>query len=124
MLREYRWEDEDTLRKIHAKYFAQEFSFPDFATGFLCAFTIEDENGIITTGGIRPLAEAIVITNKERNVYDRRQSLLQILDALAYCAGSSGFRQMTAFVQDKKWEKRLIRSGFNYTKGTSLYLNL
>lgn len=112
------------LMDIHSRFFANEFPFPDFFQGFLTSFVVESPDGIITAGGVRPIAEMIMITDKDRNVHDKRLALIQALDAAEYVCKKMGFNEIHAFVQNPLWEGRLKRTGFQPTKGHSLVLQL
>lgn len=111
------------LKKIHEKFYKDEFEFPDFAR-FLFSFVVTDNNGIISAGGIRLIPEAILITDKDRSVRIRKAALLSILTALAFITDKEGYDQIHAFIQDRSWEKHLKKMGFQDCKGHALYLNL
>ena len=116
--------DTKELKKIHEKFFKSEFSFPDFTKGFTCAFTVYDAYGIIASGGIKPILEAIVMTNKDRGIKDKREGLYNLMQACNYITKVEGYNQMHAFVQDRKWLRHLVKVGFNPTKGQALVLDL
>lgn len=117
--------DLDELRTIHEKYYKDEFCFDDFISGFLASCVISDESGrIVSAGGMRALAEMVLITNKDCSVRDRREALYMILNASCYQAPRLGFNSLHAFIQEEKWLKQLKRIGFKETKGKSLVLPL
>lgn len=116
--------DLDFLRRIHEKHFGQEFVLPDFLHKYYCAFTVEDADGILTIGGVRPIAEVVTVTNKDRAPKDRLDALYRILDVSMFVAQKHDFDQLHAFVQDKRWSNRLLRNGFRPTKGQSLVLDI
>jgi citrate lyase synthetase len=120
-IREYRPHDLEQLRQIHAKHFKNEFRLPDFLTKYICAVTIEDNDGIIVSGGVRNIAEVVAVTNKDRSVRDRRDALLSLWRALAIIAHKYGHSELHAFIQDEAWLATLERhAGFRKTKGVSL----
>jgi citrate lyase synthetase len=123
MIRSYHPNDLEELKRIHSLYFANEFDLPDFLD-YVCAFVVEDEQGIITFGGIRDIAESVTVTNKNRNPSDRIKALYQILDASIFVAGKMGYDQLYAFSQNPKWAKRLMKNGFRPPQGQSLILDL
>lgn len=123
MIRAYHPNDLEELKRIHSKHFASEFYMPDFMK-YLCAFTVEDEQGIITFGGIRDIAECVTVTNKDRNPSDRAKALYQILDASVFVTQRFGYDQIYAFSQNPKWAKRLIKNGFRPPQGQALILDL
>lgn len=112
------------ISKIHEKHFEKEFVLPDFLDNYYAAFSVEDNNGLITVGGVRPIAEVVTITDKDRTPTDRIKALYQVLDISIFIAQSRGFDQLHAFIQDKKWSNRLKRNGFVNTKGESLVLDI
>lgn len=125
MIRALQPNDIDELRKIHGKYFSQEFIFPDFLNNFLCAFVVtNDKNHIVCGGGVRLIAESILITDKDHSPRERVMALHQVLDASEWLTKRSDFNQLHAFIQDDKWKKCLIRKGFHPTKGEALVLEL
>lgn len=120
LVREFRESDLDELRRIHAKFFANEFSLPDFLREFLCVATIEDNDGIVTIGGVRNIAEVVAVTNQDRSVRVRREGLWNLYNVSRYIAGLNNHTQIHAFVQDEKWLHHLVDFGFRPTKGKSL----
>lgn len=125
MIRALHTDDIDQLREIHAKYFYNEFEFPDFLNNFLCAFVVVNSEGsIISGGGVRAIAESIVITNKDFPVEERRTALYQILDVSEWLTRKADFNQLHAFVQDEQWQRHLEKVGFHPTKGRALVLEL
>ena len=116
-------DDIKRLKEIHEKHYSHEFSFPDFLNGFYCAFVIEDESGIVAAGGVRPICESIIITDKDRSVRDRRYALSQVLQASMFIANAEKYNELHAFIQDTNWEWHLSKVGFKPTKGKSLVLN-
>lgn len=116
--------DLELLKKLHEKHFEEEFVLPDFLRNYLCAFTVEDDEGILTIGGVRPIAEVVTVTNKDRTPKDRLDALYRVLDASIFVAQKHDYDQLHAFVQDKRWSNRLQRNGFRPTKGQSLVLDI
>lgn len=121
MIREIRKEDFAQLKVIHEKYYQNEFDFPDFYKNFLCAFTIVDnDDNIISTGGIRTIVESVAITDKSRTVRERRSALYELLAASQYVTARSGYEHIHAFVTDNKWCRQLIKAGFIHVRGTAI----
>ena len=123
MIRCFTPDDLDELRRIHSAHFENEFFEPDFLR-YLCAFTVEDEKGIITFGGVRHIVECVTVTNKDRNPVDRIKALYQIMDASIFMTKKYGFDQMYVWSQNPKWAKRLRKNGFREPVGQSLILDL
>jgi hypothetical protein len=116
--------DLEFLKEIHEKHFEKEFVLPDFLRNYMCAFTVVDDEGIITIGGVRPIAEVVTVTNKDRTPHDRLDALYYVLNASIFVAQKHDYGQLHAFVQDKRWSNRLQRNGFVPTKGQSLVLDI
>ena len=125
MIRNPTEEDWQNLRKIHAKFFAGEFSFEDFLLGSMFNFVITDENEEIITGSsVRPIAEIVTVTNLEKSPRIRRQALYDSLEIARFNLKRTPLNQIHAFVQNQTWEVQLIRAGFRRTSGNSLYINV
>lgn len=112
--------DFEQLKDIHGRFYEDEFSFRDFFRGFVSSCCISDDDGrIITAGGIRPIVEAVAITNKDCSVRSRREALYNFVQLCMFsCQGND----LHVFVQDPVWEKHLKRFGFKETVGKSLIL--
>lgn len=124
-IRAIRSDDIPKLKVIHDKYFRNEFVFPEFLTEFLCAFLVEDDSGeIITAGGVRTIAESIIITNKAYDIKERRQGLNQILDASEFVCHKFKYNQLHAFITDNNWERHLLKVGFRHIKGSGLVIDI
>jgi len=117
--------DLEKIKVIHEKFYQEEFEFPNFYDKFLCAFIITDNsNNIISAGGVRTIAESVIITDKEYPITERREALLQVLDASGFLAARYNYSQLHAFVQDEDWERHLKKHGFQDCKGKAIFLNL
>lgn len=125
-IREMRTSDVDRIREIYNKHFRTEFDFPDFMKGFLCAYVVEDvvNREIICAGGVRNIAEVVVITNKDLSTRRRRNALFNVLDASTFVAGKFGHDAIHAFCMDEKWSEQLRTVGFHTPNGHPLMLEL
>lgn len=106
--------DADQIYNIYLNYFS-DMEFPDFYHKFHCTFkVINNANGnIIAVGGIRPIAEAVVLTNKDYSVRDRMDALLKIFAGVQYAAEKLDYNYLHAFAYDEEYVKHLIkRIGF------------
>ena len=113
------------VEELHAKGFAEEFDLPDFAHGFLAAFKVTDAAGkVIAVSGVKPIAESLVLTDKEATVRQRTESLIEILQASTYFCQKFNFTQLHCFITDKEYQKHLEKFGFKPTKGTALVRNV
>lgn len=118
-------DDIEQLRKIHEKHYSQEFDFPDFTTGFYGAFVITNGKGeIVTGGGVKPIAETILVTNKDFGIKERNEALLNVLNVSEFLCRKFGHEQLHVFIQNEKYRNLLMkRVGFKPTKGQALVLN-
>jgi len=115
--------DLDEIARLHEKHFKDEFTLPEFMN-YVCAFVVEDETGIITAGGIRNIAECVLVTDLSRDPRVRIRALYQMLDASTFVCGKSGYDQIYAWSQVPKYTRRLMRNGFRLPQGQSLILDL
>lgn len=112
------------LKELYEKFFKEEFDLPDFSR-FLFSLVVRDEHGaVITAGGVRTIAESIIITDKDYPIEARLAALKQMQGAQAYLAQQVGYDQLHAFVQDEKWLTHLKKHGFKDCIGKALYLPL
>lgn len=123
-IRSFHPRDVEKLREIHEKHFKEEFDFPDFLKGFYCAYTIEVEGQVVVTGGVRPIAEAIVITDMDAPKRHRVEALHKMLEASMFTCGVHCHDQLHAFVQDDTWLRQLETVHFRPTKGKSLVFDI
>ena len=112
------------IEEIHKQFYADQFTLPDFIKNYICAFVIEDEGEILVAGGVRAIAESVIMTNKNTDIKGRREALYNMLTAVAHVTKLAEYDQVHAFIQDDKWKHHLINVGFRPTKGQALYLDL
>lgn len=98
------------ISELHDKYYP-EFEFPRFAN-MLNAFVIEDENGIVMAGGVEKVAEAVLVTNKEKSRIKIGKALVEAQRCSAFTCKANAIRDMYAFVRDEEYAKHLIQHGF------------
>lgn len=118
--------DIEEIRRIHSLFFRDEFDFPDFLKGYLCAFVVTNEKEeILVAAGVRTIAESVIVTNKSAQFdsIERRNALLRVLDASQFVCRETGYDQLHAFIQDENWLRHLERYNFRPTKGQSLVLD-
>jgi len=117
-------DDIDKIREIHSLYYKDEFEFPDFMNNFLCSFSVLDCcDRIVSAGGVRLIAESVVVTDKRFSTNDRRSALYQVLDASEFIAKKADFSSLHAVTEDEKWKRHLISVGF-HSRGSLLVLDL
>ena len=109
----------------YEKFYADQFPFPDFYNRFLCSFVVADDNGsIVSAGGVIPISEVIIVTDKDRSPRTKHHALYQVLDVSKYIASHFGYRQLHAFTQEEVWTKRMLKDGFKNCKGNALVIQL
>lgn len=124
MIRALNPSDIDELRNIHARHFLEEFEFPDFLHNFLCCFVVVNNQGnIVSGGGVRLIAESVILTNKDYAADERRAALYQILDASEYVTKKADFNHLHAVTDNTKWMQHLSKVGFQL-RGNALALKL
>lgn len=112
------------VKNIHEKFYSKEFDFSEFnrfITGFVA---IDKFDKIIVAGGVRSIAEAVIVTDKDASVETRIDALNEFLNTAKEVSSEAGYNQLHAFIQDDKWMRHLIKHGFNPTVGKSLVLNV
>lgn len=111
------------IKKIHEKYYKKEFTFPDF-NKFLANFVIVHDNQIISAGGVRTIAESVLITNKDLSPRARRAALYDVLNASAYICQKNEYHELHAFIQEDNWYNQLKRIGFKDCVGKALVIGV
>jgi len=117
-------DDISEVKDIHNSFYRNEFIFPDFLNKFFCSFVVTDDaNRIISAGGVRPIAESIIVTDKDISVRKRRLALIQALAASKFITKDANFDRLHAVVKDKNWKSHLESVNF-YSRGNILVLDL
>lgn len=104
--------DEAKIKYIYDTYFS-DMDYPDFYGKFHAVFVVEDFGKILAVGGLKPICEAIVVTNKSSSVRKRMEALLRIFNSVKYSAEKLKYEQIHAFSFDEEYTKHLTnRMGF------------
>lgn len=112
------------LKLIHDKHFKDQFDFPNFLNNYLCAYLVEDDDGnIIVGGGVKTIAESVVITNMDLSVRERMMGLQNIQQINQYICNKFNYNELHAFVQNDDWAHHLTNVGFNPVVGKCLVLS-
>ena len=119
IIRAYQPTDLEVVKEIHKKHFGDEYELPDLMKQ-ICTFVAEDDQGIISVGMVRNIAEVLTVTNKSRSNGVKGRALLKTLEVSSYIAEKAGHNQLHAFVQDANWAQQLIKHGFRPTQGQAL----
>jgi len=118
-------DDIEELNQLHDRFFDGEFERPDFTKGYLGAFIIEDNDGkVVMGGGVRPIAETILVTDKSRNPHLLGDALLEALRYALFTSSRFNIDELIAFVKDDNYAKHLIKHGFVRRIGTALMMEL
>jgi hypothetical protein len=104
--------DFEAINRLHNKYY-HEFEFPRFSH-MLNAFVIEDDDkSIVMAGGVEKVAEAVLVTNKEKSRIKIGKALVEAQQCAAYTCKRNDIRDMYAFVKDEQYAKHLLQHGFS-----------
>ena len=123
MIRNFRDSDIELLKKIHERQY--KFPFPDFDKNFIMKFVDEVDGKIITGGGIRSIAEGILITDKSAPLKARGHALKNSLQVMLFAAENYGYSQIHAFLKDDPvWKRALLENGFEPCNSETLFLNV
>jgi len=116
--------DIEVIRRIHERYFREEFEFSYFSDLMASFVVVDDEDNIIIAGGVKPIAESILITNKDYNLTKIGRALMDAMEISSYIGRKFSFDQLHAFIQNESFGNHLIQHGFRNTRGKSLVLDL
>lgn len=124
-IRTFQPSDELQIRKLYDMYY-NDNEFPGFSNGFYCSFVITDDDGkIITAAGIKPIIEAVAVTDKSFPTGIRLDALLQVLGSTISATKSIGFEQIHAFVHDDgTYIRYLQKFGFKLSDNKVLIMDL
>jgi hypothetical protein len=109
-------------KEMHDKYYS-EFDFPKFEE-MLNAYVIEDEQGIIMTGGIEQVAEAVLVTNKDRSRVTIGRALVEAQKISLFTCKAFRIRELYAFVNNDEYAEHLIKHGFGRHGLTALSMKV
>ncbi len=124
IIRNFQDSDLEQLKIIHERYYKEEFSLNEFMGNFLGLFSAIENDKLICVGGVRTIAESIMVTDKSFSVRQRRDVLLKMLQTQSFVTSRSGYNQLHAFVQDEHWEQQLKDFGFKECKGNALFIGV
>lgn len=123
IIRQFERTDIEELKKVYDEgNYITEYPFDIFSDPhYIDLFTVVDEGGLISAGGIRLTPEIVVATDKSRSIRDRREALLNILQAAEYITKTQGFRGFSASTVSDNWYQQLLKYGFQASTGKPLY---
>ncbi len=118
-IRALRGMDEIHLRELNARYYPDD-RFPGFRKNFASALAIVDNNDkIITAGGVELIAEGVCITDKEFSEHVRGKALRMLLQSMRLTCGRINQSDLHVFSNnhDEIWERALLGDGFKPLEG-------
>jgi hypothetical protein len=111
------------LRELHEKYYS-EFEMIDF-TKLLNGFVIETEKDeFVMAGGVKPLAETLLMTDKEMPMTTIGRALVEAQMISMYTCDRFQIEDLIAFVNDENYAKHLIKHGFQRRNNISLFMRV
>lgn len=106
-------DDINHIKELHRKYYS-EFEFPNFFNRFLSRFAIIDENDeIVIAGGVRPIAETVLITDQTKSRIKIGRALIEAHRVSMYTCVRNDIDELHAFVTNDQYASHLIRHGFS-----------
>ena len=97
-------------KEMHDKHYS-ELAFPNFEA-MLNSFIIEDDKGIIMVGGVEQVAEAVLVTNKDRSRVTIGRALVEAQKVALFTCNAFNIHDLYAFVNNDEYAKHLIKHGF------------
>ena len=119
--------DKPEIDRIYKEFFSLN-EYPDFfdRTKFPCPFVVtNDDDAVVVAGGVKNIAEVIVVSNQNFSPRVRLDALLQSLGSAVLIAKEMKHRQLHVFVNhDPKYVGILQRFGFKLLDAELLVLDL
>jgi hypothetical protein len=116
-------QDIEKIRELHKKFYS-DLEFPDFFNKFLCSFAITDENDdIIVAGGVQPVGEVILVTDKDKSRIKIGKALREALRVSLFTGSKFYLDELVAFVKNDEYARHLVRHGF-YPRSSALGLKV
>lgn len=109
-------------KEMHDKHYP-EFEFPKLDE-MLNAYVIEDDKGIIMFGGVEQVAEAVLVTNKDRSRITIGRALIEAQQISLFTCKSFRMRELYAFVNNDDYAEHLIKHGFQRHGLTTLSMKV
>lgn len=123
-IRNFEQNDLSELVRIVEQY-RDQFNLDEFKQDFKCFFTVtDDEDNIVTIGGVRLIPEIVIVTDQTKNKKLRSKAVRLIDQAIKFVSRRAGIRQLHAFIQEESWLQVLFRNGYRPTKGIGIVTDL
>lgn len=105
------WEDMKVVKMLHDLHYP-DLEFPNFLKS-LNPFIIEDETKeIVMAGGVQPIGEAFIVTNKDKSRIKVGKALVISQGACAFTCRQFKLAELVAFTDNQEYVKHLIQHGF------------
>jgi hypothetical protein len=126
IIRDFQFKDIEELKRIHKEgNYELEYPFEVFSSRFSDLFSVvDDDDKLISSGGVRLVPEIVVATDKSQSARVRREALVKILQIAEYITRRDGHQGFTASTDDEKWYNHLLKYGFVPSKGKPLYYSV
>lgn len=124
VIRGFEEKDIDQLVRLHEKYFSSQFDIGQFSNLIDRAFVIEKQDEIICIGGLRSIAEAVLVTDLGKDNITKVKALKKSLEIFSYIARRTGHDSIHAFITDDQWRNHLVNEGFKKCIGDALLLKV
>jgi hypothetical protein len=128
-IRDIRWADKPDIDRIYREFYSNN-EYPTFLSDkpdqrFPCSFIVEDEDEkVIVAGGVKTIAEAVFLTDKNFSPRVRLDALLHGLGSSIFIAQGMKHRQIHAFVNnDERYVSVLKKFGFKEIDAKLLVLD-
>jgi hypothetical protein len=104
--------DIEEIRELHERFYP-DLEFPDFLNGYLCGFIITDETDeIVMAGGLQPIAEIVLVTNKDKSRIKIGRALIEAKNISLYVGKKFNLKELVAFVKNEEYARHLVRHDF------------
>lgn len=122
--------DKTQIDRIYNEFYSGN-EYPDLFTQeephkFKCSFVVTDDdpNKIVLAGGVKTIAEAVIVTDKNQSTRTRFNALLQALGSSIFITQAMKYKQIHAFVNnDDKYVSALQKFGFKVLPDKLLILD-
>lgn len=127
IIREPHYSDKSEIDRIYKEFFDGN-EYPDFFNKdmFPCPFVVtnEEDTKVLLAGGVKLIAEAVVVSDQSLSKRVRFDALLQALGSTIFITQGMKHHQVHVFVNnDEKYVKTLQRFGFKLIDAKLLVLD-
>lgn len=122
-IRNVKISDLSNIMNLHEKFYNQ-FEQPSLLN-MINAFIIDDDNGeMIMTGIVEKVAEAMLVTNKDKGEIKIGKALVEAKERMSNICIANNIRDLYAFVDNNTYAKHLIQHGFHESSNRALKLRV